>query len=86
MSDPSIGAGCGTAEAAAPDAPADATVTPAPDAADSAVVTAEAGTATASGTVSQAAVADADLTAEQADGDLDAGDAGTAADDTAVAQ
>ena len=41
---------------------------------DSAVVNAEAGTATASGTVSQTAVADADLTAEQADGDLEAGD------------
>ncbi|WP_352310693.1 hypothetical protein [Psychrobacter sp. W2-37-MNA-CIBAN-0211] len=53
-------------------------------------VTAEEGTAlaaadaaTASGTVSQVAVADADLTAEQADGDLDAGNA---ADDTAAAQ
>ena len=69
-------------DAAAPDAAADATVTPTPDA-DSDVVTAEAGTATASGTVDQAAVAGADLTAEQADGDLDAGDA---ADDTAVAQ
>ena len=76
-----------TAEATAPDAAADATVTPAPDAADSAVVTAEAGTATASGTVSQAAVADTDLTAEQADGDLDAGnagDTGNAADETAA--
>ncbi|HCI76856.1 MULTISPECIES: hypothetical protein [unclassified Psychrobacter] len=51
-----------------------ASVTPATDT-DSAVVTAEAGTATASGTVSQTAVADADLTAEQADGDLEAGDA-----------
>ena len=61
------------------DAAADATVTPATDsedsaATDSAVVTAEAGTATTSGTVSQAAVEDADLTAEQADGDLEAGD------------
>ena len=68
------------------DTAADATVTPATDAegsTDSAVVTAEAGTATASGTVSQTAVADADLTAEQADGDLEAGDA---ADDTAAAQ
>ncbi|MBF0659414.1 hypothetical protein IPZ60_11745 [Psychrobacter sp. NG25] len=73
------------------DTAADATVTPATDAGDStaegstdsAVVTAEAGTATASGTVSQTAVADADLTAEQADGDLEAGDA---ADDTAAAQ
>jgi len=73
------------------DTAADATVTPATDAGDSTaegstdseVVTAEAGTATASGTVSQTAVADADLTAEQADGDLEAGDA---ADDTAVAQ
>ena len=44
------------------------------DATDSAVVTAEAGTATTSDTVSQAAVEDADLTAEQADGDLEAGD------------
>jgi len=61
--------------------PADATVTPAEDT-SGAVVTAEAGTATASGTVSQAAVADADLTAEQADGDLDAG----TADNTATAQ
>ena len=60
--------------AAATATPADATVTPAADAnTDSAVVSAEAGTATAEGTVSQAAVADADLTAEQADGDLDAG-------------
>ena len=61
------------------DAAADTTVTPATDsedsaATDSAVVTAEAGTATTSGTVSQAAVEDADLTAEQADGDLEAGD------------
>ncbi|WP_440465390.1 hypothetical protein [Psychrobacter sp. ASPA161_6] len=71
-----------TAEEGTAPAAADATVTPATDA-DSAVVTAEAGTATASGTVSQAAVADADLTAEQADGDLDAGNA---ADDTAAAQ
>ena len=67
------------ADEAAPaetDAAADATVTPATDSAatDSAVVTAEAGTATTSGTVSQAAVEDADLTAEQADGDLEAGD------------
>ena len=52
--------------------PADAAATPATNA-DSAVVSAEAGTATAEGTVSQVAVADADLTAEQADGDLDAG-------------
>ena len=74
-------------DAAAPDTAADAAVTPAAATdADSAIVTAEAGTATASGTVSQAAVADADLTAEQADGDLDAGDAGTTADDTAAAQ
>ncbi|MGE6362113.1 hypothetical protein [Psychrobacter glacincola] len=58
---------------AAEDTAADASVTPATDT-DSAVVTAEAGTATASGTVSQTAVADADLTAEQADGDLEAGD------------
>ena len=71
------------ADVAAPDTAADATVTPATDA-DSAVVTAEAGTATASGTVSQAAVADADLTAEQADGDLDAVDTGNAADETAA--
>lgn len=54
------------------DTAADATVTPAEDT-SGAIVTAEAGTATASGTVSQAAVADADLTAEQVDGDLDAG-------------
>jgi len=74
-------------DAAAPDTAADAAVTPAAATdADSAIVTAEAGTATASGTVSQAAVADTDLTAEQADGDLDAGDAGTTADDTAAAQ
>jgi len=61
------------ADATATDTAADASVTPATDT-DSAVVTAEAGTATASGTVSQTAVADADLTAEQADGDLEAGD------------
>ena len=61
------------ANATATDTAADASVTPATDT-DSAVVTAEAGTATASGTVSQTAVADADLTAEQADGDLEAGD------------
>lgn len=67
--------------AATTETPADATVTPAEDTSD-AVVTAEAGTATASGTVSQAAVEDADLTAEQADGDLDAG----TAEDTATAQ
>ena len=40
--------------------------------------------ATASGTVSQAAVADADLTAEQADGDVDAGNAGDATDEAAA--
>lgn len=61
------------ADAAATDTAADATVTPVTEG-DSAVVTAESGTATASGTVNQAAVGDADLTAEQADGDLDAGD------------
>lgn len=60
-------------DATATDTAADSSVTPATDT-DSAVVTAEAGTATASGTVSQTAVADADLTAEQADGDLEAGD------------
>ena len=60
------------AETTAPATAADATVTPAEDT-SGAVVTAEAGTATASGTVNQAAVGDADLTAEQADGDLDAG-------------
>jgi cytoskeletal protein RodZ len=59
------------------DTAADATVTPAEDT-SGAVVTAEAGTATATGTVNQAAVADVDLTAEQADGDLDAGDANKA--------
>lgn len=62
-----------TADAAATDTAADATVTPVTEG-DSAVVAAESGTATASGTVNQAAVGDADLTAEQADGDLDAGD------------
>lgn len=60
------------AETTAPATAADATVTPAEDT-SGAVVTAEAGTATASGRVNQAAVGDADLTAEQADGDLDAG-------------
>ena len=68
--------------AATTDAPADADGTPAADT-DGAVVAAESGTATAEGTVDQAAVADTDLTTEQADGDLEAGDA---ADDTAVAQ
>ena len=60
------------ADTAAPATAADATVTPTEDT-SGAVVTAEAGTASASGTVNQAAVGDADLTAEQADGDLDAG-------------
>lgn len=68
--DTSVGAG-----ETAVDTPADATVTPAPGSGD-AVVAAEAGTATTSGTVNQAAVQDtdgADLTAERADGDVDAG-------------
>lgn len=60
------------ADTTAPATAADATVTPTEDT-SGAVVTAEAGTASASGTVNQAAVGDADLTAEQADGDLDAG-------------
>ena len=65
----SVGAG---ADTTAPATAADATVTPTEDT-SGAVVAAEAGTASASGTVNQAAVGDADLTAEQADGDLDAG-------------
>jgi len=71
-----VGAGESATETAA-----DATVTPAEDT-SGAVVSAEAGTATASGTVSQAAVEDTELTAEQADGDLDAG----TAEDTTTAQ
>ncbi|WP_350562367.1 hypothetical protein [Psychrobacter sp. CAL346-MNA-CIBAN-0220] len=58
--------------------PADATVTPAPGTGD-AIIAAEAGTATTEGTVNQAAVADADLSAEQADGDLEGGNADKAA-------
>lgn len=58
--------------AAATTVPADATVTPAPDTGDAIVATGSAA-ATADGVVDQAAVADADLTAEQADGDTDAG-------------
>ncbi|WP_299187751.1 hypothetical protein [uncultured Psychrobacter sp.] len=71
-----VGAGESATETAA-----DATVTPTEDT-SGAVVSAEAGTATASGTVSQAAVEDTELTAEQADGDLDAG----TAEDTTAAQ
>lgn len=59
------------AETAETTAPADATVTPTPSGGDEVVATGSAA-ATTDGTVDQAAVADADLTAEQADGDVDA--------------
>lgn len=67
--------GIGAGETATTTVPADATVTP-PAGSGDAIVAAEAGTETASGTVNQAAVQatnGTDLTAEQADGDTDAG-------------
>ncbi|WP_169393313.1 MULTISPECIES: hypothetical protein [Psychrobacter] len=64
--EPKEEAGAGATEAATPETPADATVTPAPNDNGGDVVAAEAGTATAEGTVSQAAVQASEPAAEVA--------------------